>query len=67
VYIHSTLKEEYELFEISQFKATMKDDNMLAVLYYHWPWGNDYPPTDRQRLQHALLILLLAALQLARA
>jgi hypothetical protein len=36
VYIHSTPKEEYELFEISRFKATMKDDYMLAVLYHHW-------------------------------
>jgi len=53
-------KEEYELSEISQFRATMNNDDVLAVLHHHWAVCNDYYPVERQRLQHALLILLCA-------
>ncbi|MCJ1478742.1 hypothetical protein MMC13_007426 [Lambiella insularis] len=50
-HIHSHLKEEHELSEISQFRATMNNDDAICTDYY---------PTERQRLQHALLILLCA-------
>jgi Protein of unknown function (DUF3435) len=59
-HIHSHLKEEYELSEISQFRATMNNDDVLAILHHHWAMCKDYYPTERQRLQHALLILLCA-------
>ena len=38
----------------------MNNDDVLAVLYHHWAVCRDYYPTERQRLQHALLILLCA-------
>lgn len=36
----------------------MNNDNVLAILYHHWVAYRDYYPTECQRLQHALLILL---------
>ena len=38
----------------------MNNDDVLGVLYHHWAVCRDYYPTERQRLQHALLILLCA-------
>jgi Protein of unknown function (DUF3435) len=54
------LKHDYELSEISRFKATMNNDDVLAVLHHHWTVCTDYYPVERQWLQHALLILLCA-------
>ena len=36
----------------------MNNDNILAILYYYWAICRDYYPTERQQLQHTLLILL---------
>jgi hypothetical protein len=33
--IHSTLKHDYELSEVSQFRATINNDDVLAMLHYH--------------------------------
>jgi hypothetical protein len=38
----------------------MNNDDVLAVLRYHWTVCTGYYPIERQRLQHVLLILLYA-------
>jgi hypothetical protein len=38
----------------------MDNDDVLAILYHYWTICRDDYPTERQRLQHALLILLCA-------
>jgi Protein of unknown function (DUF3435) len=35
----------------------MNNDGVLVIPYHYWAVCNDYYPTGRQRLQHALLIL----------
>jgi hypothetical protein len=45
---------------MTKFKATMNNDDVLDILYHHWAVCVDHYPTERQRLQHALLMLLCA-------
>ena len=45
---------------MNQFRATMNENDLLGVLHHHWAWCDDYYPVERQRVQHALLILLIA-------
>jgi hypothetical protein len=59
-HVQGELAERYELSGLKQFRGTMDNDDVFAVLYHHWALCTDYYPNERQRLQHALLILLCA-------
>jgi hypothetical protein len=54
------LRVEYALSETAQVKPTMSVNDLLQLLHHHWPLCTDYYPIEWQRVQHALLILLMA-------
>jgi len=54
------LRVEYDLSETAQVKPTMSVDDLLQLLHHHWALCTDYYPVEQQRVQHALLILLMA-------
>lgn len=56
-HIHDPLKAEYSLSEVSQFRATMNNDDVAAILFHHWVRCRDYYPIERSRLQQDFLIL----------
>ena len=41
-HIHSPLKGEYDFSEVSQFRATMNNDDVAAILFHHWVHCKDY-------------------------
>jgi len=60
-YINSELRELFGLDELNGIKSTMNTDDFVGVLHFHWIMCNDWYPTERDRLQHALLDLLCYA------
>ena len=56
-----TLIEEFDLKETSRFRGVMSADDVLAVLHHHWALSDDYYPEERQRLQHAGMIIFCAS------
>ncbi|KAI9763720.1 MAG: hypothetical protein M1839_006318 [Geoglossum umbratile] len=59
-FISTILRVEYDLSETAQVKPTMSVDDLLQLLHHFWALCTDYYPVERQRVQHALLILLMA-------
>jgi hypothetical protein len=57
--LHSTLWtpliDRYELKETGRFRGTMNADDVLAILHHHWVLSDDYYPTERDRLGHAIM------------
>ena len=50
---------EYYLRETSREKPTMSIDDLLQLLHHHWALRTDYYTIERQRVQHALIILMM--------
>jgi len=58
-FIGTDLREQYELEETSHDKPTMNVDDLLLLLYHHWALCTDHYAIERERIQHALLILFI--------
>jgi Protein of unknown function (DUF3435) len=56
-----TLIGQFELKETGRFRAVMDADNVLAMLHHHWALSDEYYPEERQRLQHAIMIIFCAS------
>ena len=56
-----TLIPEFGLNETVRFKGNVSSDDVLAILHYHWALCDDFYPDERQRLQHAGMILFCAS------
>jgi hypothetical protein len=57
----NNLIEAYELEETVSFKESMNCDDVLAILHHHWCLCADWYPDERQRVQHAMMILFCAS------
>lgn len=58
-FIGVDLRVEYDLDETSDDKPTMNVDDLFLLLYHHWMLCTDRYAIERERIQHALLILLM--------
>ena len=58
-FIGTDLREQYELEETSDDKPTMNIDDLFLLLYHHWALCTDHYAIERERIQHALLILFI--------
>ena len=59
-FVGSVLKAEYNLSMLSKSKSIMNVDDLLQLLHHHWVLSTDYYPVERERVQHALIILFMA-------
>lgn len=58
-FIGVDLRVEYDLDETLDDKPTMNVDALFLLLYHHWMLCTDRYAIERERIQHALLILLM--------
>jgi hypothetical protein len=49
------LIDEYELKETGRFRGTMNAEDVLSILHHYWVLSDDYYPTERDRLGHAIM------------
>jgi Protein of unknown function (DUF3435) len=56
-----TLIDQFELEETSRFRGNMNADGVLDILHHHWVLSDEYYPDERQRLQHATMIIFCAS------
>jgi hypothetical protein len=54
------LRLEFEISELSSEKPVLCADDLLLSLQCHWAVSQDWFQTERQRIQLALLLLLIA-------
>ena len=47
--------------QTSRFRATANVDDILSILHHHWTQCDDWYPSERQRVQHAIMIVLCAS------
>jgi len=59
-YIDGPLQDEYDLDLSVRSKPVMSVDDLLVVLHYHWALDTATFPHERQRVQLALLLLMIA-------
>ncbi|KAH9827216.1 hypothetical protein Tdes44962_MAKER03026 [Teratosphaeria destructans] len=59
MYIKQDLRLDFELHERRQQKGTANIDDLMILLNYHWSHDTSTFPTERHRVQLALVLLLL--------
>jgi hypothetical protein len=63
-HIHDPLKAEYSLSEVSQFRATMNNDDVAAILFHHWVRCRDYYRSSGHASSRTFLFYFVPAQQL---
>ncbi|KAL9050990.1 MAG: hypothetical protein Q9162_006310, partial [Coniocarpon cinnabarinum] len=58
-YVATTLLPRYELREDKDDKSIISVDDLFNLLHYYWVLSPRYYRTERDRIQHALVILLM--------
>jgi Protein of unknown function (DUF3435) len=55
------LIKKFQLKQTGRFRSNMNADDVLSVIHHHWELSDDYYPDERQRLQHAMMIIFCAS------
>ena len=51
----------YELESTTRFRATANADDILRILHHYWTQCDDWYSSERQRVQHAIMIVFCAS------